>query len=1087
MDNKHYFMDRLINIISPITYEQAKVEVGGEESELRELLATIFEINPSSIKGLRDLYGNYFTLSSAIKNPTISLDNNNLFTLIIKDVNNRQIQNNNKLESSNSIRPKQFYDFNHYRNYNNSLNNSFSLYNKRAYLNLVDDLNKKGIASREQASKLKSFINDNTVGVLKLMKPYLSLQKYSKPIEEEDFPKIEKEKANKNYSKHYSKNCSYSRNNNNNYNNNKNKKEEIKIKTNKKKKKEKKNEDSDDQEEEIKNHKNSKEDSDEHEIDIKNIKKSKEDSDNDDEDEKEEKKEEKKEDKKEESKDKKILNDYKKILAEVKFNFQEHEFSILNEKLNNGDPEIMKILKQNKSISYDQFLFKLKNLAENDPKNNVNKDDSDSSFKIDDDEEKISTKENVKENKKKSTKKNKTINNNIQKIYKQILKIFNDNKSEQILKILFKYDYKNSDNKYKENLFKNELGLSIDTVPSKKTIKEKKDDIIQYYFNYIDETIADNMDDEEKDALKQYIFEEDEEEENEEEEDEEDAKLLTIFEDFDKNHNLENLKENLQEYIRERNDYKSSSQIDEANQEEEEEDEENEEKENSEEEDDSSKMSVNKDEEIKDNGGNGNNNTFSRNQSRKETENSAGGFIIKMGDKDAPIKQLNNNYKLICEKQINNRTSLENNNNNENNNEENNNNNEDNDNGEKAKNDLLSFVKVKKNKVKKGDEKEEEPKEDIKDNGYINENNNENNNVNLSESNQTESKKNLIPQNSVNTQQSNADKKKFKFIKALQYIKIDENKKNVILEFLEKQNPTVVQFAENYKHGQIKIKNLNDLYDKIMKEGENQINNGNETEDKEKEQFLNYIKDLVDKKKLSKNEYNFLKNGYERNDIKILGLVQRYMLSPNKNFEEELQEFLKSENIPKDDGRNDSNNLKQNKNSKLSNDNNTYETKRQIKQYLDSIEKNNDGSNGNNTNNDNNDKDNPEKREKYKKIAEIMLRTNYLLKKQNEILLDLIDKKEEFTIATFELLFKYADINDFIENIKLSLQDIMCKRNFDEIIKHETKQDKRERLFKLCEDKNEALFDILKDYEPGKLKESQNKIDTLLLKIGLNQ
>ena len=153
------------------------------------------------------------------------------------------------------------------------------------------------------------------------------------------------------------------------------------------------------------------------------------------------------------------------------------------------------------------------------------------------------------------------------------------------------------------------------------------------------------------------------------------------------------------------------------------------------------------------------------------------------------------------------------------------------------------------------------------------------------------------------------------------------------------------------------------------------------------------------------------------------------MLSPNKNFEEELQEFLKSENIPKDDGRNDSNNLKQNKNSKLSNDNNTYETKRQIKQYLDSIEKNNDGSNGNNTNNDNNDKDNPEKREKYKKIAEIMLRTNYLLKKQNEILLDLIDKKEEFTIATFELLFKYADINDFIENIKLSLQDIMCKRN----------------------------------------------------------
>ena len=83
-NNNAFYINRIIKLISPITCQTFKIELNGEENELRKLLGTILEINPKSIKGLRDSYNNYYTLSSAVKNPHINTDPYNYYTVVIK-------------------------------------------------------------------------------------------------------------------------------------------------------------------------------------------------------------------------------------------------------------------------------------------------------------------------------------------------------------------------------------------------------------------------------------------------------------------------------------------------------------------------------------------------------------------------------------------------------------------------------------------------------------------------------------------------------------------------------------------------------------------------------------------------------------------------------------------------------------------------------------------------------------------------------------------------------------------------------------------------------------------------------------------
>ena len=74
---------RLVKLISPINNEIFSLELNGDENELRELISTILNIPATSIKGIRDIFGNYYTLSSAIKNPHLTAEFSSVYFIVI--------------------------------------------------------------------------------------------------------------------------------------------------------------------------------------------------------------------------------------------------------------------------------------------------------------------------------------------------------------------------------------------------------------------------------------------------------------------------------------------------------------------------------------------------------------------------------------------------------------------------------------------------------------------------------------------------------------------------------------------------------------------------------------------------------------------------------------------------------------------------------------------------------------------------------------------------------------------------------------------------------------------------------------------
>ena len=126
-NNNIFYMNRIIKLISPLTCQTFKIELNGDENELRELLATILEINPKSIKGLRDSYNNYYTLSSAVKNPHINTDPYNYYTVVIDRNNSLKYLKFNSLNIPKKDRKNSYFiskDSDRHRNslINKSLN-----------------------------------------------------------------------------------------------------------------------------------------------------------------------------------------------------------------------------------------------------------------------------------------------------------------------------------------------------------------------------------------------------------------------------------------------------------------------------------------------------------------------------------------------------------------------------------------------------------------------------------------------------------------------------------------------------------------------------------------------------------------------------------------------------------------------------------------------------------------------------------------------------------------------------------------------------------------------------------------------------
>ena len=96
------YHNRIIQLILP-DKKLIKINIAGDENELKELISEIAGINVSQIKGIKDSKGNYYTLSAAIKTEDIYYLKDNYFELILgkENINKSPIKNN--IETNNII------------------------------------------------------------------------------------------------------------------------------------------------------------------------------------------------------------------------------------------------------------------------------------------------------------------------------------------------------------------------------------------------------------------------------------------------------------------------------------------------------------------------------------------------------------------------------------------------------------------------------------------------------------------------------------------------------------------------------------------------------------------------------------------------------------------------------------------------------------------------------------------------------------------------------------------------------------------------------------------------------------------------
>lgn len=212
--------NKMIKIISQYSGESFNIELKGSEGSLKELLGTILNISPNEIKGIRDTYNNYYTLSSALKSKNINEYPNNYFSII---TNNGINNNNNAFSDINAYNINKSHNYvnnnlfnnmylkpNHYINnsdiyYNNiRINNIqnygyrnqkihhngnyFKQYNKEAYYNLINYLYKYKYIKKHNYYKLKKCIEVNNADVLEILKPYIEFDKNYKKLINDLFP-----------------------------------------------------------------------------------------------------------------------------------------------------------------------------------------------------------------------------------------------------------------------------------------------------------------------------------------------------------------------------------------------------------------------------------------------------------------------------------------------------------------------------------------------------------------------------------------------------------------------------------------------------------------------------------------------------------------------------------------------------------------------------------------------------------------------------------------------------------------------------------------------------------------------------------
>ena len=206
--------NKMITIISPYNGQHFNIELKGSEESLKDLLGTIMHIPASSIKGIKDNYNNYYTLSSALKSNDINIEPNNFFSIIKSeetnnndimqsDINNYNFNKNYNYMNPNlnnlNLSPNQFINnsdiyynnikINNIQNYGynkpklGQYGNFFKQYKKEAYYNLINFLYQNKYIGSNNYYKLKKYIDVNNNDVIEILKPFIEFDNnYNKLI-----------------------------------------------------------------------------------------------------------------------------------------------------------------------------------------------------------------------------------------------------------------------------------------------------------------------------------------------------------------------------------------------------------------------------------------------------------------------------------------------------------------------------------------------------------------------------------------------------------------------------------------------------------------------------------------------------------------------------------------------------------------------------------------------------------------------------------------------------------------------------------------------------------------------------------------
>ena len=740
MKNDIFYMNRIIKVISPFTFQTFKIELNGEEEELRDLLATILEINPHLIKGIKDSYNNYYTLSSAVKNPHINTNPYNYYTVVIKEPNQANIKNIPLIKSStynyNFLKGERIRtlpnenNINYHTNFlnntynffedNNNFNegninmNNYNYYNNiqvksnlKEFLSFADDLYKKNYIDSNLLKRLKRLILENNGEILSIMSPYLNLKsrrsydEFAKKI----IPIIS-------YRSQLSENLEESNN----------------------------------------------------EISTPHSQKSK--------------------------KKKEKLSQNEKILEDIKINFNKKDFLKLKKLLKNKNEKIIKIIKNFiKDNDYNKLISKLNNLV-------LSEKEEDKSYNKTIDKSVISEKTNKTEKKNKSKKE--ISDKHIKKISKNII----DSIKGKGIDIYYiaKYDLQKLSKEEKISLFSKKFKLSLDSVikDNYKIPKKNISAIKKYYTDYINKKIKKNFDENENIIYEGLL-----------EQEEENNFLLKYYKDLLKHKNINELKKNIKNIIKE-----TAEKIQEEEGEEEEEDDEEGEgnkdgktliKEENEEEEEEEDDEENEEEEDE---------KESENDNKSSSNKSSDKIIILNNDKDRAANLLNNNYRKINNYNYNSGQNKNNDNNKENKSEK--------ENSKKGESNLgLGFVLVKQKKTNKEEE----------------------NNLHVLKLDTTESK-----HNESNLSTNNPNKKLNQFIQQIEHLKKIDDIKKPIIEAINNNNKYIMELFQKFQKNKFCLnpKSLYAVY-KQIKDNPDVDGKGNE--------FKALIKEVPN---LSQNVQDFL-------------------------------------------------------------------------------------------------------------------------------------------------------------------------------------------------------------------------------------